>query len=154
MIEFKDLLALAVNRKGSLKAVKGQLPTVADADTLRSRDDAFYLSALTRRIFRAGLKHSLVDNKWPAFEEAFFSLRFFLSALREEASPLGRRLFSLFVFFCFWIKSSTFAKSALTFSLKLEICFDCSVTVFSNNLFAEDNSFSKSVIKKDSTVAE
>lgn len=69
---FKDLLSLAVTRKGSLKAVKGQLPTVADAGLLRSRDDAFYLSALTRRIFRAGLKHSLVDNKWPAFEEAFF----------------------------------------------------------------------------------
>ena len=26
----------------------------------------------TRRIFRAGLKHSLVDSKWPAFETAFF----------------------------------------------------------------------------------
>jgi 3-methyladenine DNA glycosylase Tag len=74
MTPFKDLLALAVNRKGSLKAVQAQLPTVADSDTLRHRDDAFYMSALTRRIFRAGLKHSLVDNKWPAFEKAFFRL--------------------------------------------------------------------------------
>ena len=72
MTPFKDLLALAVNRKGSLKAVKAELPGVADAELLRSRDDAFYFSALTRRIFRAGLKHSLVDNKWPAFEDAFF----------------------------------------------------------------------------------
>ena len=72
MTPFKDLLALAVNRKGSLKAVKAELPGVADAGLLRNRDDAFYFSALTRRIFRAGLKHSLVDNKWPAFEDAFF----------------------------------------------------------------------------------
>ena len=72
MTPFKDLLALAVNRKGSLKAVQSQLPEVADQATLRSRDDAWYLSAMTRRVFRAGLKHSLVDNKWPAFEEAFF----------------------------------------------------------------------------------
>ncbi len=26
---------------------------------------------MSRRIFRAGLKHSLVDAKWPAFEEVF-----------------------------------------------------------------------------------
>ena len=38
--------------------VKAQLPDVADAETLRSCDDAWYLSAMTRRIFRAGLKHS------------------------------------------------------------------------------------------------
>ncbi|MGB1465909.1 MAG: DNA-3-methyladenine glycosylase I [Alcanivorax nanhaiticus] len=72
MTPFKDLLALAVNRKGSLEKVTQQLPLVADGATLRSRDDAWYLSVMTRRIFRAGLKHSLVDNKWPAFEEAFF----------------------------------------------------------------------------------
>ncbi|WP_040297297.1 DNA-3-methyladenine glycosylase I [Alcanivorax hongdengensis] len=72
MIPFNDLLALAVNRKGSLKAVEAQLPAVLEPAALRARDDAFYLSAMMRRIFRAGLKHSLVDNKWPAFEEAFF----------------------------------------------------------------------------------
>ena len=72
MIEFKDLLALAVNRKGGLKPVEAQLPAVKTAAQLRRPDDAFYFSALTRRVFRAGLKHSLVDAKWPAFEEAFF----------------------------------------------------------------------------------
>ncbi|MGA4815830.1 DNA-3-methyladenine glycosylase I [Pseudomonas aeruginosa] len=30
------------------------------------------LSLISLRIFRAGLKHSLVDAKWPAFEEVFF----------------------------------------------------------------------------------
>ena len=72
MIEFKALLALAVNRKGGLKPVEAQLPAVKTAAQLRRPDDAFYFSALTRRVFRAGLKHSLVDAKWPAFEEAFF----------------------------------------------------------------------------------
>ena len=72
MIEFKDLLALAVNRKGGLKPVEAQLPAVKSAAQLRRPDDAFYFSALTRRVFRAGLKHSLVDAKWPAFEEVFF----------------------------------------------------------------------------------
>ena len=26
---------------------------------------------MSLRIFRAGLRHSVVDDKWPAFEEAF-----------------------------------------------------------------------------------
>ncbi|MBL7249552.1 DNA-3-methyladenine glycosylase I [Alloalcanivorax sp. C16-2] len=72
MIEFRDLMALAVNRKGGVKQVEAQLPAVKTPAQLRQPDDAFYFSALTRRIFRAGLKHSLVDAKWPAFEEAFF----------------------------------------------------------------------------------
>lgn len=72
MKTFQELLTLAVNRKGGLAAVKGQMPTVLTASELSQRDNAFYLSAMTRRIFRAGLKHSLVDKKWPAFEAAFF----------------------------------------------------------------------------------
>lgn len=72
MIEFKELLTLAVNRKGGLKAVEAQLPAVKTPARLREPDDAFYFSALTRRVFRAGLKHSLVDAKWPVFEAAFF----------------------------------------------------------------------------------
>jgi 3-methyladenine DNA glycosylase Tag len=33
--------------------------------------DDRYFSLMSLRIFRAGLKHELVDAKWPAFEEAF-----------------------------------------------------------------------------------
>ena len=40
-------------------------------EELRAVADDRYLSLLTLRVFRAGLKHSLVDAKWPAFEDAF-----------------------------------------------------------------------------------
>jgi 3-methyladenine DNA glycosylase Tag len=40
------------------------------AELAGTPDDRF-LSDMSRRIFRAGLKHSLVDGKWPAFEEVF-----------------------------------------------------------------------------------
>jgi 3-methyladenine DNA glycosylase Tag len=69
---FSDILATAVQRKGGLKAVEKALPKVLSTAALKKRSDAWYLSTMTRRIFRAGLKHSLVDAKWPAFEEAFF----------------------------------------------------------------------------------
>jgi 3-methyladenine DNA glycosylase Tag len=38
---------------------------------LKAVQDDRYLSQMSLRIFRAGLKHSLVDAKWPAFEEVF-----------------------------------------------------------------------------------
>ncbi|WP_133493060.1 DNA-3-methyladenine glycosylase I [Alcanivorax sp. 24] len=72
MIKFEELMTLAVNRKGGLKAVEAALPEVKTPAQLRKPDDAFYFSAMTRRVFRAGLTHSLVDAKWPAFEQAFF----------------------------------------------------------------------------------
>src|ERR1700739_1809826 len=38
---------------------------------LKAETEDRYLSQMELRIFRAGLKHSLVDAKWPAFEEVF-----------------------------------------------------------------------------------
>lgn len=49
-----------------------QLPEVKTAAQLIQLSDDRYLSTLCRRVFRAGLRHALVDSKWPAFEEAFF----------------------------------------------------------------------------------
>ncbi|MEH6473155.1 MAG: DNA-3-methyladenine glycosylase I [Halopseudomonas sp.] len=49
-----------------------RLPELRTAEQLIQLSDDRYLSDMCRRVFRAGLKHSLVDSKWPAFEEAFF----------------------------------------------------------------------------------
>ena len=72
MITFKDLFQTAVLHKGSAAAVEQDLPVALSDAQLKALPDAFYLSEMTRRIFRAGLKHSLVDNKWPAFEVACY----------------------------------------------------------------------------------
>ena len=72
MKQFDDLFRLASARKGGSKALEALLPAVASARWLKQQPDAFYLSTMTRRIFRAGLKHSVVDARWPAFEAAFF----------------------------------------------------------------------------------
>src|SRR5690349_13765840 len=52
-------------------ALEARLPQPRSADELRAVPDDRYLSQMSLRIFRAGLKHSLVDAKWPAFEEVF-----------------------------------------------------------------------------------
>jgi 3-methyladenine DNA glycosylase Tag len=61
----------AVERLGKAE-LERRLPHPKSAAELRAVADDRYLSLMSLRIFRAGLKHSLVDAKWPAFEEAFF----------------------------------------------------------------------------------
>lgn len=69
MIHFDELLSAAVLNKGSKKVVEGNLPTPKTHKALEQLSDAFYLSTMTRRIFQAGLRHSVIDAKWPQFEQ-------------------------------------------------------------------------------------
>ncbi|MEG0862007.1 MAG: DNA-3-methyladenine glycosylase I, partial [Pseudomonas sp.] len=61
-----------LNRFGSAQALEAHLPQAKNAEQLRAISADRYLSTLALRVFRAGLKHSLVDAKWPAFEQVFF----------------------------------------------------------------------------------
>ncbi len=72
MRDYKWLHAFCLNRFGSARALEAMLPQVRSDAALRALSDDRYLSLISLRIFRAGLKHSLVDAKWPAFEQAFF----------------------------------------------------------------------------------
>ncbi|BCQ64045.1 hypothetical protein PBOI14_57950 [Pseudomonas sp. Boi14] len=72
MHDYKWLNEYCLNRFGSAAALEAQLPTPASDDYLRALSADRYLSTLALRVFRAGLKHSLVDAKWPAFEQVFF----------------------------------------------------------------------------------
>lgn len=72
MRSFQSIYDTAVLHKGGNAAVAASLPQLRSANQLRKLPDDRYLSEMSRRIFRAGLKHSMVDAKWPAFEEVFF----------------------------------------------------------------------------------
>jgi len=67
---FSPILEAARARLGAA-ALEARLPQPRSAAELRAISDDRYLSQMSLRIFRAGLKHSLVDAKWPAFEEVF-----------------------------------------------------------------------------------
>lgn len=47
------------------------LPKALASEELGQKGDDRYLSAMSQRVFQAGMQHSVVDAKWPAFEEAF-----------------------------------------------------------------------------------
>ena len=70
MQDYKWLHEYCLNRFGSAAALEAHLPTPATTKKLKALSDDRYLSTMALRVFRAGLKHSLVDAKWPAFEQA------------------------------------------------------------------------------------
>jgi 3-methyladenine DNA glycosylase Tag len=68
---FAVILEAARLRYGAA-ALEARLPTPKTSDELKATTDDRYLSQMSLRVFRAGLKHSLVDAKWPAFEAVFY----------------------------------------------------------------------------------
>src|SRR5215475_4535653 len=67
---FAPIIEAARTRLGAA-ALEARLTQPRSATELKAQTDDRYLSQMELRIFRAGLKHSLVDAKWPAFEEVF-----------------------------------------------------------------------------------
>ncbi|HYM72813.1 MAG TPA: DNA-3-methyladenine glycosylase I [Stellaceae bacterium] len=67
---FATILDAARARHGAA-AIDARLPQPRSASELTATADDRFLSQMSLRVFRAGLKHSLVDAKWPAFEEVF-----------------------------------------------------------------------------------
>ncbi|MEG1627626.1 DNA-3-methyladenine glycosylase I [Pseudomonas sp.] len=72
MRDYQWLHEYCLNRFGSAAALEAHLPQARTAEQLRAISADRYLSTMALRVFRAGLKHSLVDSKWPAFEQVFF----------------------------------------------------------------------------------
>ncbi len=72
---FDAFLKKAIKRAGGEAELAAMLPDPETDKTLRARSDDRYLSLLSLRVFSAGLKHSMVEAKWPAFEEVFHGFK-------------------------------------------------------------------------------
>jgi len=72
---FDWIYSKALDWVGDAKALEQSLPVPATTAELETLANDRYLSDMSRRVFRAGLKHSLVDSKWPEFEKAFFAFQ-------------------------------------------------------------------------------
>jgi 3-methyladenine DNA glycosylase Tag len=70
MVPFTKIQKAAEQRLGKAE-LKRRLPKVKSAAALKRVADDRYLSLMSLRVFRAGLRHDMVDAKWPAFEKAF-----------------------------------------------------------------------------------
>lgn len=82
---FAPILDAARARHGGA-AFDARLPQPRLPDELSASGDDRYLSQMSLRVFRAGLKHSIVDAKWPAFEEVFAGFELHrVRAMSDEA---------------------------------------------------------------------
>jgi 3-methyladenine DNA glycosylase Tag len=70
-IPFKTIRARAEKRKGGAKQLAALLPKVAGNKALAKIPDDRFLAEMARRVFCAGFAWSVIDAKWPGFEEAF-----------------------------------------------------------------------------------
>ena len=68
--DFQAIMEAAQARHGA-EGLAARLVVPKTAAELKAVPDDRYLSLMSSRIFRAGLKHELVDAKWPAFEEVW-----------------------------------------------------------------------------------
>jgi len=71
-LDYRWLHDTVRRRFDSDDAMEAFLPRALTPEELRRLGDDRYLSAMSRRVFRAGMQHSLVDARWPAFEAAFW----------------------------------------------------------------------------------
>lgn len=86
MKNYQWIFDRACELKGGPKSVKALMPKVKTHKQLKGISDAEYLSLIGLRIFRAGLKHSLVDAKWPTFEKVFHGFNpAYVASLSDEA---------------------------------------------------------------------
>lgn len=72
VIDYLWLYDRVRQRFTSDEAMESYLPMPLTPEELAAKTDDRYLSAMSQRIFRAGMQHSVVDAKWPAFEEVFW----------------------------------------------------------------------------------
>jgi 3-methyladenine DNA glycosylase Tag len=90
MIAFKTIRARAEKRKGGAEALARLLPPKPDPKALRKLSDDRVLADMAQRVFSAGFAWSVIESKWPGFEEAF--LGFEPSRLLSETDEFWHQL--------------------------------------------------------------
>jgi len=70
-VSFKTIRARAAKRKGGEKVLTSLLPKKRNNKDLARLGDDRVLAEMARRVFSAGFVWSVIDQKWPGFEEAF-----------------------------------------------------------------------------------
>jgi 3-methyladenine DNA glycosylase Tag len=71
VISFATVRARAENRKGGAEALARLMPPKPRPEALLALKDDRVLAEMTKRVFSAGFAWSVIESKWPDFEEAF-----------------------------------------------------------------------------------
>ncbi len=75
MLAFSKIRDRAARRKGGEDILISLLGSAPDNAAVANLGDDRILSTMTQRIFSAGFVWSVIENKWPGFEEAFLGFQ-------------------------------------------------------------------------------
>lgn len=96
MKPFSEILHQAEQRKGGKRQLLDLLPPVPPKSHLGKLGDDRFLAMMTKVINQAGFRWSVVEKKWPQFEEAFFNFNInkllFLSPEQWESYMVDTRI--------------------------------------------------------------
>ena len=70
---FSEILKQAAQRKGGKKHLDKLLPPVLTTEQLSNIGDDRFLAMMCKAINQAGFNWTVINNKWPQFEDAFFN---------------------------------------------------------------------------------
>jgi 3-methyladenine DNA glycosylase Tag len=90
LTSFQTIRARAEKRKGGAEALAKLMAPAPDPKALRKLRDDRVLAEMTKRVFSAGFAWSVIESKWPSFEEAF--LGFEPSRLAFEPDEFWHKL--------------------------------------------------------------
>jgi 3-methyladenine DNA glycosylase Tag len=90
LTSFQTIRARAEKRKGGAEALARLMPPKPDLKALLKLRDDRVLAEMTQRVFSAGFAWSVIESKWPGFEEAF--LGFEPPRLLSEPDEFWHRL--------------------------------------------------------------
>jgi 3-methyladenine DNA glycosylase Tag len=90
LTSFQTIRARAEKRKGGAEALAKLMPPAPDPKALRKLRDDRVLAEMTKRVFSAGFAWSVIESKWPSFEDAF--LGFEPSRLAFEPDEFWHKL--------------------------------------------------------------
>ncbi|MDG1738076.1 MAG: DNA-3-methyladenine glycosylase I [Paracoccaceae bacterium] len=73
MRSFEDIYEISANRKGGAQALEAIITShrMKPTNELAAIPEDRWLSELSKFVFRTGLNWSVIEKKWPGFEEAF-----------------------------------------------------------------------------------
>ncbi len=72
MRDFKQIIAPLENNFSNKSDLQALMPAISDKSSLASMADSEYLSKMELRIFQAGMRHSVVSERWHHFESQFW----------------------------------------------------------------------------------
>lgn len=71
MLSFEKIRARAAARKGGEETLQSLMPAIPAREQLAGTPDDRILAEMSRRVFSSGFAWTVIEKKWPGFEEAF-----------------------------------------------------------------------------------